>query len=141
MDIKSKTERSKNMSHIQSKNTSLELKVRKKLFADGFRYRINVSSLPGKPDIVLPKYRSVIFVNGCFWHRHNCKLATVPKTNAHFWDKKFKRNIENDKANYQLLTSMGWHVIVLWECEIKKDFNALMNSVEEELINLYYNQD
>ena len=90
-------QRSKNMSHIKSKNTSLEIAVRKRLFADGFRYRINVSDLPGKPDIVLPKYRTVIFVNGYFWHRHNCKRATIPKTNTDYWMSKFEKNVQNDE--------------------------------------------
>lgn len=133
MDNLSKKDRSLNMSHIKSKNTSLEILVRKKLFADGFRYKINDSSLPGKPDIVLPKYHTVIFVNGCFWHRHNCKLATIPKTNTEFWKKKFKKNEENDEKNYRLLRNYGWHVIVVWECEIKEDVDKLIKSIEKEL--------
>lgn len=107
--------------------------MRKKLFADGFRYRINDPSLPGKPDIVLPKYHTVIFVNGCFWHRHNCKLATIPKTNTDFWIRKFKKNQENDEKNYQLLQNYGWHVIVVWKCEIKEDIDKLISTIEEEL--------
>lgn len=121
------------MSHIKGKNTSLEILVRKKLFADGFRYKINDSSLPGKPDIVLPKYHTVIFVNGCFWHRHNCKLATIPKTNTEYWINKFKKNEENDEKNYRLLRNYGWHVIVVWECEIKEDIDKLISTIEEEL--------
>ena len=120
MDNLTHDQRSKNMSHIKSKNTSLEILVRKRLFSDGFRYRINVSKLPGKPDIVLPKYHTVIFVNGCFWHRHNCKKATIPKTNTDFWTTKFERNVKNDELNYSLLRNLGWHVIVVWECELKK---------------------
>lgn len=133
MDNLSKENRSLNMSHIRSKNTSLEILVRKKLFADGFRYRINDPSLPGKPDIVLPKYHTVIFVNGYFWHRHNCKLATIPKTNTDFWIRKFKKNQENDEKNYQLLRNYGWHVIIVWECEIKEDIDKLISTIEEEL--------
>lgn len=133
MDNLSKKDRSLNMSHIKSKNTSLEILVRKKLFADGFRYKINDSSLPGKPDIVLPKYHTVIFVNGCFWHRHNCKLATIPKTNTEYWINKFKKNEENDEKNYRLLRNYGWHVIVVWECEIKEDIDKLISTIEEEL--------
>lgn len=139
MDNLSKENRSLNMSHIRSKNTSLEILVRKKLFADGFRYRINDPSLPGKPAIVLPKYHTVIFVNGCFWHRHNCKLATIPKTNTDFWIRKFKKNQENDEKNYQLLRNYGWHVIVVWECEIKEDIDKLINSIEEELMDYLLN--
>ncbi|ERK47637.1 very short patch repair endonuclease [Faecalitalea cylindroides] len=133
MDNLSKKDRSLNMSHIKGKNTSLEILVRKKLFADGFRYKINDSSLPGKPDIVLPKYHTVIFVNGCFWHRHNCKLATIPKTNTEYWINKFKKNEENDEKNYRLLRNYGWHVIVVWECEIKEDVDKLIKSIEKEL--------
>ena len=133
MDKLTKEQRSINMSHIKDKNTSLEIAVRKRLFADGFRYRINVSNLPGKPDIVLPKYNTVIFVNGCFWHRHSCKRATIPKTNTDYWIKKFENNVKNDEKNYALLRNLGWHVIVVWECEIKSDFDKLISSVEGEL--------
>lgn len=133
MDKLTKEQRSINMSHIRGKNTSLEIAVRKRLFADGFRYRINVSNLPGKPDIVLPKYRTVIFVNGCFWHRHNCKRATTPKTNTDYWMNKFEKNVQNDEKNYALLRNLGWHVIVVWECEIKADFDKLISSIEDEL--------
>ena len=133
MDKLTKEQRSINMSHIRGKNTSLEIAVRKRLFADGFRYRINVSNLPGKPYIVLPKYNTVIFVNGCFWHRHNCKRATIPKTNTDYWIKKFENNVKNDEKNYALLRNLGWHVIVVWECEIKSDFDKLISSVEDEL--------
>lgn len=140
MDIKSKQERSINMSHIKSKNTSLELKVRKKLFADGFRYKINVKNLPGSPDIVLPKYRTVIFVNGCFWHYHKCKLSSIPKSNSEFWRKKLIINVENDKNNYAKLRGLGWHVIIIWECEIKDNFNALISNVENEMLSIYYSE-
>lgn len=138
MDDRSKEARSKNMANIKNKNTSLELKVRKRLFQDGFRYKINDRSLPGTPDIVLPKYKTVIFINGCFWHRHNCKLATTPKTNTKYWTNKFRKNIKNDQKYYQLLNNMGWHVIVLWECEIKSDFHDLITSLEAELKDIYF---
>ena len=140
MDTVSKEQRHLNMSHIKGKNTSLELKVRKRLYHDGYRYRVNVSNLPGKPDIVLSKYNTVIFINGCFWHRHNCKLATTPKTRAEYWNKKFERNIQNDLINHEKLRNLGWHVIVLWECEIKESFEPLIESVENEL-NQYYLND
>lgn len=139
MDNKSKEERSKNMSHIRAKNTSIELKVRKKLFKDGFRYRVNVSSLPGKPDVVLPKYNTVIFINGCFWHRHNCKYANVPKSNIEYWNRKLAYNVSNDQKHYKELKSLGWNVMVLWECEIKHNFAELIKSVEKELLDEYYN--
>lgn len=137
MDTMTKEQRHRNMSHIKSKNTSLEILVRKRLFHDGFRYRINVSTLPGKPDIVLPKYHTVIFVNGCFWHRHNCKLATMPKTHTDFWKRKFEQNVKNDLANHKKLRNLGWHVIILWECEIKEDFEQLIKVTENEMKQYY----
>lgn len=137
MDTMTKEQRHRNMSHIKSKNTSLEILVRKRLFRDGFRYRINVSTLPGKPDIVLPKYHTVIFVNGCFWHRHNCKLATMPKTHTDFWKRKFEQNVKNDLANHKKLRNLGWHVIILWECEIKEDFEQLIKMTENEMKQYY----
>jgi len=137
MDTMTKEQRHQNMSHIKSKNTSLEMLVRKRLFHDSFRYRINVSNLPGKPDIVLPKYHTVIFVNGCFWHRHNCKLATMPKTHTDFWQRKFEQNVKNDLANHKKLRNMGWHVIILWECEIKEDFEQLIKVTENEMKQYY----
>lgn len=139
MDTVSKEQRHLNMSHIKGKNTNLELKVRKRLYHDGYRYRVNVSNLPGKPDIVLSKYNTVIFINGCFWHRHNCKLATTPKTRTEYWNKKFERNIQNDLINHEKLRNLGWHVIVLWECEIKESFEPLIESVENELSQYYLN--
>ena len=137
MDTMTKEQRHRNMSHIKSKNTSLEILVRKRLFHDGFRYRINVSTLPGKPDIVLPKYHTVIFINGCFWHRHNCKLATMPKTHTDFWKIKFEQNVKNDLANHKKLRNLGWHVIILWECEIKEDFEQLIKMTENEMKQYY----
>lgn len=136
MDTVSKGQRSLNMSHIKGKNTSIEIKVRKYLFHHGFRYRINDKRLPGKPDIDLKKYKTVIFVNGCFWHRHiNCNHTTMPKTNSEYWQKKFERNIYNDKKNHKELTALGWHVIILWECELKTDFNDTLNQVINTLKN------
>ena len=112
--------RSKIMSHIRSKDTAIELKVRKYLFSKGFRYE-------GKPDLVLPKYKTVIFIHGCFWHGHsNCKIAHMPKSNNEYWDKKLRRNIENDKKHRDVLESMGWRVIVIWECELNNDFEGTM---------------
>lgn len=120
MDIISKKLRSRNMSHIRSKNTLPELMVRKKLFALGYRYRIHYN-LPGKPDIVFPSKKIAIFVNGCFWHGHGCKLDHVPKTNNDFWRKKIISNIKRDKKCHNLLKRRGWKVIVLWECKINKN--------------------
>lgn len=119
-DIKSTESRSYNMSQIKGKNTKPEVQVRKYLFAQGFRYRKNDKRLPGSPDIVLPKYKTVIFVNGCFWHGHTgCKYFVWPENNADFWRKKLQRNIDRDQENYTLLRSLGWNVITVWECELR----------------------
>ena len=120
-DCHSKEMRSYNMSRIRSKNTKPEEIVRKHLFSQGFRYRKNDSKLPGKPDIVLPKYKTVIFVNGCFWHGHTgCRYFVWPKSNPDFWKAKITGNVERDKTNCELLADMGWRVLVIWECELKK---------------------
>ncbi|RQO40181.1 very short patch repair endonuclease [Chryseobacterium sp. KBW03] len=119
-DVHSKEIRSFNMSKIKGKNTKPELLVRKFLFSQGFRYRLHDKKLPGKPDIILPKYKTVIFVNGCFWHGHEgCKYFVVPKTRTEWWLDKINRNIEKDKENKIILTNTGWKVIEIWECELK----------------------
>ena len=119
MDIWNKEKRSECMSRIRSKNTKPELALRKALFARGFRYRVNDKKLPGKPDIVLPKYKTVIFIHGCFWHGHeDCKYAYIPKTNTRFWIDKITSNAERDKVNAEKLTALGWNVLMVWECEI-----------------------
>jgi len=120
--------RSRNMSAIKSKNTKPEIAVRKLLHSMGYRFRLHRKDLPGSPDIVLPKYKTVIFVHGCFWHRHqNCKYASTPKTRQEFWNKKFNENINRDKINQENLSSKGWKIIIVWECEIKdKDFDLNM---------------
>ena len=108
------------MRKVHSKNTSPELLVRKALHKAGFRFRLHRTDLPGKPDIVLPKYKAVIFVHGCFWHRHpNCKRATMPAQNIEYWEKKFSSNVERDKHHTELLQALGWKVIIVWECQIK----------------------
>ena len=118
-------QRSRNMSAIKSKNTKPEIAVRKLLHSMGYRFRLHRKDLPGSPDIVLPKYKTVIFVHGCFWHRHkNCKYASNPKTRQEFWEAKFRENINRDKLNQENLSSKGWKIIIVWECEIKdKDFD------------------
>lgn len=134
MDKHSKEVRSYNMSRIRSTNSKPETMVRKFLFSKGLRYRKNVKTLPGKPDIVLKKYKTVVFVNGCFWHGHeNCKYFVMPKSNTDFWDEKISKNIVRDNATYQTLTELGWNVIIVWECELKKDKR------ENTLEYLYYN--
>ena len=123
------------MSQIKGKNTKPEELVRKYLFSQGFRYRKNVRDLPGKPDIVLPKYKTCIFVNGCFWHKHEgCKYFAWPKNNAEFWRRKITGNAERDQRQHKELQLLGWNVIVIWECELKRDmFDNTMNNVEKEL--------
>ncbi len=107
------------MSKISGKETKPEIIVRKFLFSKGFRYRKNISNLPGKPDIVLPKYKSIVFVHGCFWHNHNCKAAKLPETRKEFWTKKISDNKIRDGKNREVLEKMGWKVFIVWECEIK----------------------
>ena len=119
-DNHTKEQRSYNMSRIRSKNNAPEEKVRKFLFSKGFRYRKNDKKLPGCPDIVLPKYKTVIFVNGCFWHKHNCKRFVWPSSNEEYWKKKILRNVERDELNIKGLKELGWKVLVVWECELKK---------------------
>lgn len=119
-DIFSKDKRRKIMSKIRAKNTKPELIVRKYLFSKGYRYRLNVKSLPGSPDIVLKKIRTVIFINGCFWHGHTpCNLYKVPKTNTEWWKEKIKRNKARDYKKSMELRQMGWHVITIWECQLR----------------------
>ena len=117
-DIFSFQKRSDIMSKICGKNTKPQILVRKFLFSKGFRYRINVKTLPGKPDIVLPKYKTVIFINGCFWHGHNCKKGKLPSSNIDFWRKKISNNKSRDDKNSDLLIKLGWKVIIIWQCEI-----------------------
>ena len=113
-------QRSKNMSAIKSKNTKPEIKVRKILHSMGYRFRLHSKDLPGSPDIVLPKYKTVIFVHGCFWHRHeNCKYASTPKTRQEFWNKKFTTNIERDLQIKEKIRVTDWRSVVIWECETK----------------------
>ncbi|WBV59895.1 DNA mismatch endonuclease Vsr [Chryseobacterium camelliae] len=121
MDIWSKEKRTEVMSKIRSKNTKPELLLRKYLFSKGLRYRINYKKLPGKPDIVFPKYKTVVFVNGCFWHGHdNCKIAHIPKSNVEFWTNKINNNKKRDEDNLKSLLLLGWCVFIVWECEINK---------------------
>lgn len=119
-DNHSKEVRSMNMSRIRSTNSKPEEIVRKYLFAQGFRYRKNVKKLSGCPDIVLPKYKTVIFVNGCFWHKHDCPRFVWPSSNQEYWIPKIQRNTERDSQNAALLKDQGWNVITIWECELKK---------------------
>ena len=119
-DVHSKEVRSHNMSRIRSKITKPELIVRKFLFANGFRYKLHIKSLPGKPDIVLKKYNTIIFINGCFWHKHkNCKYAFVPASNTNYWLPKLDKNVEKHAFAIKELRKVKWKVLVVWECDLK----------------------
>ena len=130
-DVHDKKTRSYNMSRIRSKNTKPEMLVRKFLHANGFRYRLHVNNLPGRPDIVLPKYKTAILVNGCFWHMHKeCKFSLIPSSNKNYWQQKLLRNVEKDEKAIQQLKGLKWQTFVLWECQLKN------SQVETTLFNL-----
>ena len=135
-DILTHEQRHINMSAIRSTSTKPELKLRHALWHLGFRYRVNDKKLPGKPDIVLPKYHTVIFIHGCFWHGHKgCKHYTVPKTNTEFWTEKVARNQERDQDVWRRLEAMGWFVIIVWECQLKKAvFDSTVERVAAEIV-------
>lgn len=139
MDKHSKEVRSFNMSQVKSKDTKPEILVRKFLFANGLRYRLYDRKLPGKPDIVLPKYKTAVFVQGCFWHGHiNCKYATIPKTRTEFWANKIEGNIKRDKTNIEKLEDEGWKVLQVFTCELKNDKReqTLNNVLKNIKVNL-----
>src|SRR3990172_11949060 len=134
MDTLTPKKRSWNMSRIRGKDTRPEKKMRSLLHAKGYRFKLSDKILPGRPDIVLPKYRAVIFVHGCFWHRHpDCKYAYTPKSRVDFWKEKFAQNVKRDKKNLSLLQRADWLTIVVWECEIKKNSEDVLNRVSEIL--------
>lgn len=125
--------RSRNMAAIKGRDTKPELTVRKVLHRLGYRFRLHRRDLPGTPDIVLPKYQTVIFVHGCFWHRHRgCAFTANPKTRMAFWEQKFRKNIERDNRNQEQLSASGWNVVVVWECELA-DLNSLMFQLSDKL--------
>ncbi|MFT8723262.1 MAG: DNA mismatch endonuclease Vsr [Acetobacter malorum] len=119
MDVHDKATRSRNMAAIQGKNTRPELMIRKALHAEGFRFRLHRRDLPGKPDLVLPRFRAVIFVHGCFWHHHTCHLFKWPATRPEFWQQRIGRNVENDARALEQLQKAGWRTAVVWECALK----------------------
>ena len=126
-------QRSRNMSAIKSKNTKPEIKVRKILHSMGYRFRLHSKDLPGSPDIVLPKYKTVIFVHGCFWHRHeNCKYASTPKTRKEFWNKKFTENKKRDSEIQEKIKILDWRSVVIWECETKN-----IENLKDKIIDVF----
>lgn len=134
MDNHDKKTRSYNMSRIKSSGTKPEELICKYLFSRGLRYRKNVKYLPGRPDIVLPKYRTVVFVNGCFWHGHSgCKYSVMPKSNVEYWQEKITKTVMRDNETYEKLAELGWNVLLIWECQLKKEPR------EKSLEYLYYN--
>ena len=139
MDILSKQKRSWNMSRIRGKDTRPEVHVRSLLHRLGYRFRLHRKDLPGKPDIVLPKYRTAIFVHGCFWHRHEgCRKAYNPKSRRDFWEEKFRQNIARDKKNINLLEENDWKVFIIWECEINDESRLskkLVKEIESGILN------
>lgn len=142
-DVHSKETRSYNMSRIRAKDTKPELLVRKYLFSKGFRYRLNVKKLPGKPDIVFTKYKTVIFINGCFWHGHeDCPKAHIPKTKTEWWKAKITRNQERDRQEYAALKQQGWRVLVIWECQLvpkkrAQTLLALEGALSRQILDTY----
>jgi DNA mismatch endonuclease, patch repair protein len=136
-DTVTKEQRSYIMSRVRSKDTKPEMLVRRFLFANGFRYRIHRKDLPGSPDIVLPKYRTVVFVQGCFWHHHNpgCRSGKFPKTNIDYWSKKIEHNVHRDIRNQIELSRLGWKPIIVWECELqKKKTRDTLESLVKEIV-------
>ncbi|MBR6182550.1 MAG: DNA mismatch endonuclease Vsr [Prevotella sp.] len=142
MDVFDKEKRHKVMAAIRAKNTKPEIIVRKYLFSKGFRYRLYHKRLPGHPDLVMRKYRTCIFVNGCFWHGHdNCKAFKMPKTNTEFWKHKIERNKTRDKEGLMQLSKMGWHTIVVWECQLKPSIRLQTLTALEYTLNAIYLKD
>lgn len=139
-DVHSKEIRSYNMSRIKGKNTKPEMLVRRFLHANGFRYRLHVKDLPGKPDIVLPKHKTVIFIQGCFWHGHDqCRYYVIPKTKTEWWLNKINGNKTKDSANIESLKNAGWRVIEIWECELKsKKRDQTLTNLLAYLLDLIY---
>ncbi|MCF6211595.1 MAG: very short patch repair endonuclease [Gammaproteobacteria bacterium] len=144
-DTLSTEQRSLCMARVKSKDTVPELLIRKSLFARGFRYKLHDKFLPGKPDIVFPKYRAVIFVHGCFWHKHNCSAFSWPVTRKEFWKTKINSNSERDKQHLTELNAAGWHVLIVWECALKGkrrlDLEKVTNSISQWLICGHRNKE
>ena len=138
-DVHDRQTRSYNMSQIKGKNTKPEMLVRKFLFSKGFRYRLHVKNLPGKPDLILPKYKTIIFINGCFWHGHeNCKYYIMPKTRTEWWIDKINRTKQRDSENFLQLSESGWKIVTIFECELKREkreqtFNKILSILQKNI--------
>jgi len=144
-DIVNKKTRSRMMAGIRGKDTKPELLIRRELHKRGFRYRLHVKDLPGKPDLVFPKYHAVIFINGCFWHGHNCHLFRLPKSRTEFWKEKIYGNVKRNKLNIKKLRSMDWRVLTIWECSLKGKTRIntpdLINQVSKWLKSNIHNKE
>lgn len=135
VDTLTKEKRSWNMSRITGRNTKPEILLRSLLHREGFRFRLHDKRLPGKPDIVLSRHRTVIFVNGCFWHRHNnCEYAYTPKSRQEFWLNKFQGTVQRDQEKQKMLADLGWQVLVVWECELKRNSSLLVSDISSKLL-------
>lgn len=133
-DVHSKAVRSKNMAAIKSRNTGPEMIIRKLLHSLGFRFRLHNKKLPGTPDITLPKYKTLIFINGCFWHKHDCELFKLPKSRSLFWSEKLRTNKQRDVLNINKLLSLGWKIIIIWECSLKGRSKLPLEYIGERLV-------
>ena len=135
-DIVNAEKRSEIMALVRAKDTKPEILLRRELHSRGIRYSLHSKMLPGKPDLVLRKHKTVIFVHGCFWHRHKkCSKSSMPSTNVEFWKKKFRRNVERDRTNTQALVEQGWRVIIVWECALMSNLNSISDQVLDLLFN------
>lgn len=135
VDTLTKEKRSWNMSRITGRNTKPEILLRSLLHREGFRFRLHDKRLPGKPDIVLPGHRTVIFVNGCFWHRHNnCEYAYTPKSRQEFWLNKFQGTVQRDQEKQKMLADLGWQVLVVWECELRRNSSLIVSDISSKLL-------
>lgn len=137
-DIVSKEKRSQMMAGIKSKNTKPELQIREMLFSNGFRYRLHLKNIPGKPDLVLKKHNVVIFINGCFWHMHNCSLFKMPSTREEFWKNKLLYNKQNDVNNIKLLKQNNWRIIIIWECSLKGKYKLTPEQLFNKISKFIY---
>lgn len=131
VDIFDTSKRSSIMRSVRSKNTSPEIRVRKAVHHAGFRYRLHAKELPGKPDLVFPRYKIVLFVNGCFWHWHGCSRTRLPKSNTRYWQEKLERNVKRDRENYARLQRAGWTIMIIWECCVDEGIKNLIDYLEK----------